>query len=113
MDPPPSTFVKATLGIVFRRVDWLRKECEWCNSFTALTRQAGKGGSNWDGHKQLKDQYTVHGKTMDQPTAAVKTYRAFKRRGDFSVPFFLLIFLIFIGSRTISARLCAGKEIRS
>jgi len=31
----------------------------------------GEGTSNWDGHKVLKDQYTIHGEILDQPTAAL------------------------------------------
>jgi hypothetical protein len=46
----------------------------------------GEGVSNWDGHKQLKDQYTVHGKTMDQPTAVVETCRDCRRRGGLFSP---------------------------
>ena len=31
----------------------------------------GEGVSNWDGHKVLKEQYTIHGEILDQPTAAL------------------------------------------
>ena len=27
--------------------------------------------SNWDGHKKIKEQYSVHGPVLDQPTAAL------------------------------------------
>lgn len=47
--------------------------------FHGAYQTGGEGVSNWDGHKQLKDQYTVHGKTMDQPTAAL--LKDLKQRG--------------------------------
>lgn len=31
----------------------------------------GEGVGNWDGHKMLKDQYTVHAPILDQPCAAL------------------------------------------
>ena len=31
----------------------------------------GEGGGNWDGHKTLVDQYSVHAPILDQPAAAL------------------------------------------
>jgi hypothetical protein len=39
--------------------------------FNGAYQVGGEGVSNWDGHKVLKDQYTVHGEVLDQPTAAL------------------------------------------
>jgi hypothetical protein len=39
--------------------------------FNGAYQVGGEGASNWDGHKVLKDQYTVHGEIFDQPTAAL------------------------------------------
>ena len=39
--------------------------------FNGAYQVGGEGTSNWDGHKILKDQYTVHGEVLDQPTAAL------------------------------------------
>ena len=39
--------------------------------FNGAYQVGGEGVSNWDGHKVLKDQYTLHGEVMDQPTAAL------------------------------------------
>jgi len=47
--------------------------------FNGAYQVGGEGTSNWDGHKILKDQYTIHGEIFDQPTAAL--LRDMKRRG--------------------------------
>lgn len=39
----------------------------------------GEGVGNWDGHKTLKEQYSVHGPILDQPCAAL--LRDLKQRG--------------------------------
>jgi arylsulfatase A-like enzyme len=39
----------------------------------------GEGVGNWDGHRQLKPQYDIHGEILDQPAAAL--LRDLKRRG--------------------------------
>ena len=39
----------------------------------------GEGVGNWDGHKELKKQYDVHGPILDQPAAAL--LRDLKERG--------------------------------
>ena len=39
----------------------------------------GEGVGNWDGHRQLKAQYDIHGQILDQPTAAL--LKDLKRRG--------------------------------
>ena len=35
--------------------------------------------SNWDGHKKIEEQYSVHGPVLDQPTAAL--IKDLKQRG--------------------------------
>jgi len=47
--------------------------------FNGAYQTGGEGVSNWDGHKQIKDQYSVHGPVFDQPTAAL--IRDMKQRG--------------------------------
>ncbi|HMO13323.1 MAG TPA: DUF1501 domain-containing protein [Pirellulaceae bacterium] len=47
--------------------------------FNGAYQTGGEGTSNWDGHKYLEDQYTVHGEILDQPAAAL--LRDLKRRG--------------------------------
>jgi hypothetical protein len=39
----------------------------------------GEGVGNWDGHKKIVDQYSVHGPVLDQPAAAL--LRDLKQRG--------------------------------
>ncbi|MBW3599501.1 MAG: DUF1501 domain-containing protein, partial [Planctomycetes bacterium] len=39
----------------------------------------GEGVGNWDGHRKLKEQYDIHGESLDQPAAAL--LRDLKRRG--------------------------------
>ena len=39
----------------------------------------GEGVSNWDGHKKIEEQYSVHGPVLDQPTAAL--IKDLKQRG--------------------------------
>ena len=31
----------------------------------------GEGVGNWDGHRKLKEQYTLHGPVLDAPAAAL------------------------------------------
>jgi hypothetical protein len=47
--------------------------------FNGAYQVGGEGTSNWDGHKILKDQYTIHGEIFDQPTAAL--LKDLKQRG--------------------------------
>ena len=47
--------------------------------FNGAYQVVGEGTSNWDGHKILKQQYTIHGEIFDQPTAALLT--DLKQRG--------------------------------
>ncbi|MDG2383770.1 MAG: DUF1501 domain-containing protein [Pirellulaceae bacterium] len=39
--------------------------------FNGAYQTGGEGTSNWDGHKVLKKQYSVHGPILDQPAAAL------------------------------------------
>jgi uncharacterized protein (DUF1501 family) len=47
--------------------------------FNGAYQTGGEGVSNWDGHKDLFNQYGVHGPVMDQPTAGL--IRDLKQRG--------------------------------
>lgn len=47
--------------------------------FNGAYQTGGEGTSNWDGHKQLKQQYDVHGPILDQPAAAL--LKDLKQRG--------------------------------
>jgi hypothetical protein len=47
--------------------------------FNGAYQTGGEGVSNWDGHKQLHEQYSKHGPVLDQPTAAL--LRDMKARG--------------------------------
>lgn len=47
--------------------------------FNGAYQTGGEGVSNWDGHKQLQEQYTQHGHVLDHPTAAL--LRDMKDRG--------------------------------
>jgi hypothetical protein len=47
--------------------------------FNGAYQTGGEGVSNWDGHKKIKDQYSIHGPVLDQPTAAL--IKDLKQRG--------------------------------
>ncbi|MFN3148381.1 DUF1501 domain-containing protein [Bremerella sp.] len=47
--------------------------------FNGAYQTGGEGVSNWDGHKALQTQYSVHGPVLDQPTAAL--IKDLKQRG--------------------------------
>lgn len=47
--------------------------------FNGAYQTGGEGVSNWDGHKDLANQYSKHGPVLDQPTAAL--LRDLKQRG--------------------------------
>ncbi|MCC6510331.1 MAG: DUF1501 domain-containing protein [Pirellulaceae bacterium] len=47
--------------------------------FNGAYQTGGEGVSNWDGHKQLQQQYSKHGPVLDRPTAAL--LRDLKRTG--------------------------------
>ena len=55
--------------ILARRL--LEQGVRFVQLFNGAYQVGGEGTSNWDGHKVLKDQYTVHGEVLDQPTAAL------------------------------------------
>ena len=39
--------------------------------FNGAYQTGGEGVSNWDGHKQILNQYKVHGPVLDQPVAGL------------------------------------------
>lgn len=49
----------------------------------------GEGVGNWDGHRALKDQYSIHGAILDQPVAAL--IRDLKARGLFEDTLFAFV----------------------
>ena len=55
--------------ILARRL--IEKGVRFVHLFNGAYQVGGEGTSNWDGHKILKDQYTIHGEIFDQPTAAL------------------------------------------
>ena len=55
--------------ILARRL--IEKGVRFVQLFNGAYQVGGEGTSNWDGHKVLKEQYTIHGKVLDQPTAAL------------------------------------------
>ena len=63
--------------ILARRL--IEKGVRFVQLFNGAYQTGGEGVSNWDGHKQLYEQYSKHGPVLDQPTAAL--LRDLKRRG--------------------------------
>jgi len=47
--------------------------------FNGAYQTGGEGVSNWDGHKKIEEQYSVHGPVLDQPCTAL--LKDLKRRG--------------------------------
>ncbi len=47
--------------------------------FNGAYQTGGEGVSNWDGHKELHEQYSVHGPVLDKPTAGL--LKDLKQRG--------------------------------
>ena len=41
--------------------------------FNGAYQTGGEGASNWDGHKDLESQYSLHGPVLDKPTAGLLT----------------------------------------
>lgn len=63
--------------ILARRL--IEKGVRFVQLFNGAYQTGGEGVSNWDGHKQLHQQYSKHGPVFDQPTAAL--LRDLKQRG--------------------------------
>lgn len=63
--------------ILARRL--IEKGVRFVQLFNGAYQTGGEGVSNWDGHKSLKPQYEIHGRVLDQPTAAL--LRDMKQRG--------------------------------
>ena len=55
--------------ILARRL--LEKGVRFIQLFNGSYQTGGEGTSNWDGHKVLHKQYSVHGPVLDQPTAGL------------------------------------------
>ncbi|MEI7701929.1 MAG: DUF1501 domain-containing protein [Planctomycetia bacterium] len=63
--------------ILARRL--LEQGVRFVQLFNGAYQTGGEGVSNWDGHKVIEQQYSVHGPVFDQPTAALLT--DLKQRG--------------------------------
>lgn len=57
----------------------IEKGVRFVQVFNGAYQTGGEGVSNWDGHKDLANQYAKHGPVLDQPTAAL--LRDLKQRG--------------------------------
>ena len=55
--------------ILARRL--LEKGVRMVQLFNGAYQTGGEGTSNWDGHKELHAQYSMHGPVLDKPTAAL------------------------------------------
>ncbi len=63
--------------ILARRL--VEKGVRFVQLFNGAYQTGGEGVSNWDGHKDLAGQYSVHGPVLDKPTAGL--LRDLKQRG--------------------------------
>ncbi len=63
--------------ILARRL--VEKGVRFVQLFNGAYQTGGEGVSNWDGHKDLLNQYSVHGPVLDKPTAGL--LRDLKQRG--------------------------------
>ena len=57
----------------------LEKGVRFVQLFNGAYQTGGEGVSNWDGHKSIKEHYSMHGPILDQPTAAL--IKDLKQRG--------------------------------
>ena len=55
--------------ILARRL--IEKGVRFVQVFNGAYQTGGEGVSNWDGHKDLLNQYSLHGPVLDKPTAAL------------------------------------------
>jgi hypothetical protein len=63
--------------ILARRL--IEKGVRFVQLFNGAYQTGGEGVSNWDGHKDLASQYSVHGPVLDRPTAGL--LQDLKQRG--------------------------------
>ena len=64
--------IRAAYGrncILARRL--IEKGVRFVQLFNGAYQTGGEGVSNWDGHKELLKQYSLHGPVLDKPTAAL------------------------------------------
>ena len=76
----PQNKLKASFArncILARRL--LERGVRFVQLFNGAYQTGGEGVSNWDGHKVIEKQYSVHGPVLDQPAAALIT--DLKQRG--------------------------------
>jgi hypothetical protein len=74
-NPLKSSFAKNC--ILARRL--IEQGVRFVQLFNGAYQTGGEGVSNWDGHKKIEEQYSVHGPVLDQPCAAL--LKDMKRRG--------------------------------
>jgi hypothetical protein len=55
--------------ILARRL--IEKGVRFVQLFNGAYQTGGEGVSNWDGHKDIANQYAVHGPVLDKPTAGL------------------------------------------
>lgn len=63
--------------ILARRL--IEKGVRFVQLFNGAYQTGGEGVSNWDGHKDIANQYAVHGPVLDKPTAGL--LKDLKQRG--------------------------------
>ncbi|MEZ6047075.1 MAG: DUF1501 domain-containing protein [Planctomycetaceae bacterium] len=63
--------------ILARRL--VEKGVRFVQLFNGAYQTGGEGVSNWDGHKKIEEQYSIHGPVLDQPAAAL--IKDLKQRG--------------------------------
>ncbi|MBX9678281.1 MAG: DUF1501 domain-containing protein [Gemmataceae bacterium] len=66
----------------------------------------GEGVGNWDGHKSLQSQYSIHGPILDQPAAGL--LRDLKRRGMLEQT--LVVFVTEFGRMPTFQRGASGRD---
>ncbi|MEZ6126967.1 MAG: DUF1501 domain-containing protein [Planctomycetaceae bacterium] len=66
-NPLKASFAKNC--ILGRRL--IEKGVRFVQIFNGAYQTGGEGVSNWDGHKALQQQYSLHGPVLDQPAAAL------------------------------------------
>jgi uncharacterized protein (DUF1501 family) len=74
-NPDKAAFAKNC--ILARRL--IEQGVRFVQLFNGAYQTGGEGVSNWDGHKKIEEQYSVHGPVLDQPCAAL--LKDMKRRG--------------------------------
>lgn len=97
--------LKASFGrncLLARRL--IEKGVRFVHLFNGSTASGGR--LNWDGHKDLKKQYDIHGAIMDQPVAGL--IRDLKQRGMFEDT--LVVWCTEFGRMPMNQNVGAGRD---